>query len=86
MEKKKEKTERYYMGKEDIKVVAATLAPPSSSSISPSFPSLAPTHMVIVGIGNVRKTCVREIFPKVTQLIADSDNYCAVKCAGCVLR
>ena len=35
--KKREKMERRYMGKEDVKVVAATLAPPSPDSASPSF-------------------------------------------------
>ena len=45
MEKKREKMERYYMGKEDVKVVAATLTPPSSDSTFPSFPSFAPSHM-----------------------------------------
>ena len=34
---KREKMERCYMGKEDVKVVAATLAPPSPDSASPSF-------------------------------------------------
>ena len=29
---KRERLERYYMGKEDVKVVAATLAPPSPYS------------------------------------------------------
>ena len=45
MEKKREKIERRYMGKEDVRVVAATLAPPSSNSASLSFPSFAPTRM-----------------------------------------
>ena len=36
---KREKLERCYMGKEDVDVVAATLAPPSSNSASLSFPS-----------------------------------------------
>ena len=34
---KREKMERRYMGKEDVKVVAATLAPPSPDSASPSL-------------------------------------------------
>ena len=36
---KRERLERYYMGKEDVKVVAATLAPPSPYSTLPSVPS-----------------------------------------------
>ena len=32
MMSKREKSERYYMGKEDVDVVAATLAPPSPYS------------------------------------------------------
>ena len=43
--KKREKSERYYMGKEDVDVVAATLAPPSPYSTLPSVPSFAPSHM-----------------------------------------
>ena len=45
MEKKREKSERYYMGKEDVDVVAATLAPPSPYSTLPSVPSFVPSHM-----------------------------------------
>ena len=45
MEKNREKMERYYMGKEDVKVVAATLAPPSPYSTLPSVPSFVPSHM-----------------------------------------
>ena len=40
---KREKSERYYMGKEDVKVVAATLAPPSPYSTLPSVPSFDPS-------------------------------------------
>ena len=43
---KREKMERYHMGKEDVRVAAATLAPSSSSDASPSFPSFAPSHEV----------------------------------------
>ena len=43
--KKREKSERYYMGKEDVDVVAATLAPPSPYSTLPSVPSFVPSHM-----------------------------------------
>ena len=43
--KKREKMERYYMGKDDVKVVAATLAPPSPYSTSPSAPSFSPSHV-----------------------------------------
>ena len=43
--KKREKSERYYMGKEDVDVVAATLAPPSPYSTLPSAPSFVPSHM-----------------------------------------
>ena len=46
MEKKREKMERYHMGKEDVRVAATTLAPSSSSDASPSFPSFAPSHEV----------------------------------------
>ena len=46
MEKKREKMERYHMGKEDVRVAAATLAPSSSSDASPSFPSFAPSRDV----------------------------------------
>ena len=35
MMSKREKSERYYMGKEDVKVLTATLAPPSAPT-SPS--------------------------------------------------
>ena len=45
MDKNREKSERYYMGKEDVKVVAATLAPPSPYSTLPSVPSFVPSHM-----------------------------------------
>ena len=44
-ELKREKIEKYYMGKEDVKVVAATLAPPSPYSTLPSVPSFVPSHM-----------------------------------------
>ena len=43
MMSKREKSERYYMGKEDVKVVAATLAPPSPCSTLPSVPSFDPS-------------------------------------------
>ena len=43
---KREKMERYHMGKEDVGVAATTLAPSSSSDASPSFPSFAPSHEV----------------------------------------
>ena len=43
---KREKMERYHMGKEDVRVAATTLAPSSSSDASPSFPSFAPSHEV----------------------------------------
>ena len=43
---KREKMERYHMGKEDVRVAAATLAPSSSSDASPSFPSFASSHEV----------------------------------------
>ena len=45
MMSKRERLERYYMGKEDVKVVAATLAPPSPYSTLPSVPSFVPSHM-----------------------------------------
>ena len=45
IEKKREKRERYCMGREDVRVAAATLAPPSSLSASPSTSSFAPSHM-----------------------------------------
>ena len=45
MEKNREKMERYHMGKEDGKVDAATLAPPSPYSTLPSVPSFVPSHM-----------------------------------------
>ena len=38
MEKKREKMEKHYMGKEDVKVLAATIAPPSPYSALPSAP------------------------------------------------
>ena len=40
---RKKKSERRYMGKEDVKVVAATLAPPSPCSTLPSVPSFDPS-------------------------------------------
>ena len=43
MMSRREKSERYYMGKEDVKVVAATLAPPSPYSTLPSVPSFDPS-------------------------------------------
>ena len=43
---KREKMERYHMGKEDVRVAATTLAPSSSSDASPYFPSFAPSHEV----------------------------------------
>ena len=36
--KKREKMEKYYMGKEDVKVLTATLAPPSPRVALPSAP------------------------------------------------
>ena len=39
MEIKREKMEKYYMGKEDVKVLAATLAPPSPHVALPSAPT-----------------------------------------------
>ena len=42
---KREKLERYYMGKEDVDVVAATLAPPSPCSALPSAPSSSPSRI-----------------------------------------
>ena len=39
MMSKREKSERYYMGKEDVKVLAATLAPPSPHVALPSAPT-----------------------------------------------
>ena len=38
MGKKREKMEKYYMGKEDVKVLTATLAPPSPRVALPSAP------------------------------------------------
>ena len=38
MMSKREKSERYYMGKEDVKVLTATLAPPSPRVALPSAP------------------------------------------------
>ena len=38
-ELKREKIEKYYMGKEDVKVLAATLAPPSPHVALPSAPT-----------------------------------------------
>ena len=45
MDKNREKLERYYMGKEDVNVVAAALAPPSSDSASPSSLYFPSSHM-----------------------------------------
>ena len=42
MEKKREKMQRYYMGKEDVSVVEH---PPSPYSTLPSVPSFVPSHM-----------------------------------------
>ena len=44
-DKNREKLERYYMGKEDVNVVAAALAPPSSDSASPSSLYFPSSHM-----------------------------------------
>ena len=48
MEKKREKMERHHMGREDVRVAAATLAPSSSYDAFPSSPSFAPSHDVDV--------------------------------------
>ena len=60
MEKKREKMERYHMGKEDVRVAAATLAPSSSSDASPSFPSFAPSHEV-EDVGDVPRHTVGDV-------------------------
>ena len=44
----REKMERYHMGREDVRVAAATLAPSSSYDAFPSSPSFAPSHDVDV--------------------------------------
>ena len=46
MEKKREKMERHYLGKEDVRVAATTPALSSSSDASPSSPSFAPSREV----------------------------------------
>ena len=60
MEKNREKMERYHMGKEDVRVAAATLAPSSSSDASPSFPSFAPSHEV-EDVGDVPRHTVGDV-------------------------
>ena len=60
MEKKREKMERYHMGKEDVRVAATTLAPSSSSDASPSFPSFAPSHEV-EDVGDVPRHTVGDV-------------------------
>ena len=49
---KREKMERYYMGKEDVDVVAATLAPPSQYSALPSAPSFDPAWRAMEDASN----------------------------------
>ena len=49
---KREKMERYYMGKEDVDVVAATLAPPSQYSTLPSAPSFDPAWRAMEDASN----------------------------------
>merc|ERR1719230_19370 len=57
---KREKMERYHMGKEDVRVAATTLAPSSSSDASPSFPSFAPSHEV-EDVGDVPRHTVGDV-------------------------
>ena len=62
MMSKREKSERYYMGKEDVKVVAATLAPPSPYSTLPSVPSFVPSHME-EEVGAIENLCLGKSKP-----------------------
>ena len=52
MEKNREKMERYHMGKEDVKVLTATLAPPSQYSTLPSAPSFDPAWRAMEDASN----------------------------------
>ena len=58
---KREKMERYYMGKEDVDVVAATLAPPSPHVALPSAPT-SPSERLCSTIEDASALIVEQMY------------------------
>ena len=58
---KREKMERYYMGKEDVKVLAATLAPPSPHVALPSAPT-SPSERLCSTIEDASALIVEQMY------------------------
>ena len=58
---KREKLERYYMGKEDVDVVAATLAPPSPHVAFPFAPA-SPSERLCSTIEDASALIVEQMY------------------------